>query len=349
MIKQLLIILIIFTAITSTVAQITIDAADMPKISDTLRMSQAVNIPGDYKKTGPNMTWDFSMLTRSGQQVVTFVSPTSAPPLYQYFFTPGLVADLAVPGTNLQAFPGLPFTDFFTFFRKTPSIYADAGFAFSLSGIPVPLKYDQPDIHYTFPCTAGSTWSSASVAAISMPGLAYFGTSRNRTSVVDGWGQLTTPFGTFETIRVKSEIVEYDSLYADTLGFGIPVTRNITEYKWLGKGQGLPLLQINEENLTTTVVYRDNIYGTGFRELKKNDLKIFPNPASGRCTVQMDGFHSPATIEMYDITGSSIMQKNLDNFPSISTQIDLTGLEPGYYTIRVTSAEAIFTGRVFVQ
>ena len=79
----------------------------------------------------------------------------------------------------------------------------------------------------------------------------------NRTNVVDGWDNLTTLFGTFQTLRVKSTLIEHDSVYIDSLSTGFPINRNITEYKWLGKGQGIPLLQVNEEGTLVTTYYRD--------------------------------------------------------------------------------------------
>lgn len=127
-----------------------------------------------------------------------------------------------------------------------------------LQGLPLIIKYDNPDIQYTFPLNpATATWSSNSHVSISVPGTGSFYTAQSRESQVDGWGTVITPFGTFETIRVKSHLIETDSIVLDTGSFSFPVTRDIMEYKWLAKGKGKPVLQINQEGTVATAIYRD--------------------------------------------------------------------------------------------
>jgi hypothetical protein len=103
----------------------------------------------------------------------------------------------------------------------------------------------------------GQTWSSDAGFTLSLPGTGYISRQKNRTSEVDGWGTLTTPFGSFQTLRVKSIIAEHDSIYIDSLGWGYGLDRTITEYKWLGNDQGIPLLQVTEEGPLVTATYRD--------------------------------------------------------------------------------------------
>jgi hypothetical protein len=105
--------------------------------------------------------------------------------------------------------------------------------------------------------TPGLTWSSDASFSITIPGIATYSTQRIRSNVADGWGTLTTPYGTFPTLRVKSNLAIHDSVYIDTLGIGFPLNRNITEYKWLANGKGIPVLQIDEEGPLVTATYRD--------------------------------------------------------------------------------------------
>ncbi|HTX87756.1 MAG TPA: T9SS type A sorting domain-containing protein, partial [Bacteroidales bacterium] len=156
--------------------------------------------------------------------------------------------------------PGVPVTHPLTFFHNGSAGYSDVGFAVTMMGIPVPLRYDNPELIYSFPLTTGSTWSSQSSVSIALPGLGAYYTSRQRSGVADGWGTLVTPYGTFQVIRVKSVLEEFDSIYIDSLGTGIPVHRSITQYQWLGKGQGVPLLEIDQEGPGATAYYRDHYH-----------------------------------------------------------------------------------------
>jgi hypothetical protein len=255
--KSILIILIL--AVFSGVplySQVVIDQSDMPVPGDTLRVSMTNMVPAGYVKTAMDTTWNYAELEALGQRVDTFVMATATPPVYQIFFVLLGGANLASP-RNGAIIPGLPLTQGFTFFKKNASSFSDLGFAYTLQGLPLPAKYDNPDKYYEFPMPPGHSWSSTSSFSISLPGVVSYSTLRVRSNVVDGWGSLTTPFGTFQTVRVKSTLNIHDSIYIDSLGTGFPLNRNIIEYKWLGKDQGIPLLQINEEGILVTAIYRD--------------------------------------------------------------------------------------------
>jgi hypothetical protein len=337
-----------FLCFGTVFSQIVINQSDMPKEGDTLRVSITNTIPGDYSQTGPNMTWDFSGLYKTGQQINSFVNMSDVPLLYWITFIPGVVSNLASPGNNLPAFPGIPFSDFYTFYKKSPSLFSDAGFAFQLSGIPIMLKYDSADEYYQLPCTYGNTWTSHSSASFSIPGMVYFSSSKSRSSQVDGWGSLTTPFGTFQTIRVKSEVMEHDSIFLDSLGFGFPFTRNVTEYKWLGKGQGIPLLQISEEGVTATATYRDMVSHTGIKELSGGSFKIFPNPSTGFCTIYMAGKKIPSHLQILNVQGLIVLEQELHNSGIKAVSLDLSTLVAGAYMIRLMDKDAIYTGKVLI-
>lgn len=239
-------------------AQITITQNDMPAIGDTLRVSTTVLLPGiDPAQTGPGFTWNYSDLQPQNQRVERFVSITSVPFLYQIIFNQN-VANLANPIDAVDFLPGFEISDAYIYYKKNPTNYVRPGYAVTALGIPVPMKFDQPELLYTFPLTVTSAKdSSQSNYSLAFPGLGYFSIERKRVNEVDGWGSLTTPFGTFDVLRVKSTIYEKDSLYLDSIQSGIPIIRNYIEYQWLGNGQGIPLLTITQEGPATTAVYRD--------------------------------------------------------------------------------------------
>jgi hypothetical protein len=346
--KYSVLLFIVLGFTISGFGQIVIDQDDMPQVGDILRVSLTTNIPGDYTQTGSDMTWDFSGLIKISQQVNSFVDVSGTPLLYQFVFTPGIISNIASPGNYLPAFPGIPFSNSFTFYKNSASLFSDAGFAFQLSGIPIMLKYDTADVYYKLPCTMGDTWTSHSFSSISFPGLAYFSSSRSRTSQVDGWGSLTTPFGTFETIRIKSEVIEQDSVFLDSSGFVVPYTRNITEYKWLGKGQGIPLLQISEEGLVQTATYRDNINNTGINELRNESVQVFPNPSTGFCTISINGNYNPVHIQILNSEGRLLVEKDSYASSGNSVSFDLSCFPTGLYMIRLIDKEVVCTGKVLI-
>jgi len=255
--KTIFLLLLGYGLIASTVfAQITVTESDMPVAGDTLRVSLTNDVPSGYAKTGLDTTWNYAALEALSQRVDTFVSATSTPSGYQLFFVLLGGANLASPLSDIPV-PGMPVSLGFTFYKNSASSFSDLGSAYTVEGVPLPAKYDVPDKLYQFPMTPGLTWISTSSFAIAIPGLASYSTQRTRNNLVDGWGTIITPYGTFQTLRVKSTLALHDSIYIDSLGTGFPINRNIIEYKWLTNNEGIPVLQINEEGAMVTAVYRD--------------------------------------------------------------------------------------------
>jgi len=256
MIKILTIYLATFLLGSSIYSQVVIDQADMPKLGDTLRVSVTNLVPAGFSQTAMDTTWNFAELEALGQRIDTFVTATSTPSAYQLFFVILGGANLASP-RNGMVIPGVPLTQGYAFFKNSEASYGDLGSAYTLLGVPIPAKYDNPDTYYEFPLTPGKIWASTASFSISIPQMVYYSTRRTRSNVVDGYGTLITPFGSFQTVRVKSTLNIHDSIYIDSLSIGFPFNRDITEYKWLGKDQGIPLLQVNEEGSLITANYRD--------------------------------------------------------------------------------------------
>jgi len=236
-------------------SQVVIDQSDMPDAGDTLRLSMTSIVPANYYKTGRDTTWDFSMLEAMNQRVDTFVAASSTPPGYWLI---SLVSNLASPQGNSEFFPGLPVTQSFIFYKKSSDAFVDNGFAFNIQGVAVPAKYDIPDKYYAFPLDTNATWASSSLVTLEFPGMFYFSSQRTRSSFADGWGTVITPFGSFESIRVRCDLTQHDSIFITSMGFGVGMDRNITEYKWMAENMGIPVLQINSEGPFSTATYRDS-------------------------------------------------------------------------------------------
>lgn len=252
-------ILILFAAVVQLRGQVVITTDDMPDIGDTVRVSQAdAGGLADPAVTGYNFSWDYSALEPNSQNVIQYVSPTTTPYLYQIAFNP-MVTNLASPISSLDFFPG-EVTDAYTFYKNTSTEYVCAGYAASVSGIPIPLKYSQAEHLYKFPLSVSSVPdSSISDFVLDYPGVAYLSINKKRVNSVDGSGSLTTPFGTFNTLRVKSVINEHDSIYLDSLQAGIPLNRYYTEYKWLSNEYPEPILIITQEGLSWHAQYIDSV------------------------------------------------------------------------------------------
>lgn len=328
-------------------SQITIDQSDMPSPGDTIRKSNALNIDlYDFTETGTDYTWDYSDLIPITQTIDTFVKVTETPIAYWPFFL--LSADMASP-TAGSPIPQIPLKDIFTFYKKSTGSFSDLGYAANVFGIPLPFKFDNADILFKFPMNYGNVDSSQSGFEFGIPDLGYILVDKSRVNTVDGWGNLITPYGTYEVLRLKSEVHEFDSIYIDSLGFGIPINVNYTEYKWIAKSQKIPLLTATDNLFGFVVEYVDSIRDLTVDLPEKlrpqnNSLKVYPNPAKNKITTSLFlGKVDDIQYTIYGMDGkvyASINRRNaIPGQNDFQLNLNSMGLSPGRYIIKAVTSD----------
>ncbi|HMM11358.1 MAG TPA: hypothetical protein PKE03_04595 [Bacteroidales bacterium] len=278
--KRFTAIFILLVTAQMLTAQITINNLDFANANDTVRTSMSANVLGfDFASTGPNYTWNYAGLSFETQRLDTFYTITQAPPIFLLTFLS--VANLATKLGMQQFLPGIQIGDAWQFFNKGLTNYRDWGYGFIITDIPLPLRFTTPDLLYNFPLSYNQNYSSNASLEYPLSGVGYISIARNRQNHVDGWGSLTTPFGTFQTLRVKSTVRESDSIYIDSIGQGIRINRSYIEYKWLAKNQKIPLLVATVDSiLGTFVVYKDSLrtQTVGFPEYYSGRQRTYPQP-----------------------------------------------------------------------
>jgi len=343
---------------TLATAQISINESDMPDKGDTVRISTGLNLSFiDYTETGEDYLWDFSELISINQRVDTFLNPFSMPLVYKLFF--GFTSNLAVRAAGNVPLPGFPFTDMYNFYDNGSQNYRAIGLGVSISGFPVPFSYDDPDVVYGFPMEYQDSWNSQAHFAQEIPSLGYLRMTRTHVDTVDGWGTLITPYGTFEVLRMKSDVHEFDSIYMDSLEIGIPIDRNYTVYQWLGKGQKIPLLQITTTLGGVLAEYVDSVRMTfdGINDqvfVRGNELQLFPNPTSGLLQLQFEMLDKQKVeIGLFDMQGrevtliySGVLQKGQANF---SLNLQEAGLSFGQYILTLRAGNQLMSKKVIYQ
>jgi hypothetical protein len=348
--RKKLLLFLLFSAAISVQAQITLSGADFPHANDLYLMSDATAFQGmDASLTGANYSWDFSPLstTTIGEHNDTIFDVSGMNLVYTLVFGDNIIA----PHRSNQSRHGTDFnlaqitiTDVYNFYYNTTNDYHQSGFGALVNGLPVPTPYTPHDFIYRYPVEFGNLDSSASGYEVSLPNFLYYAVNKNRINEVDGWGTLITPSGTYNALRLKSTIFEHDSVFLDTLGFGygfnVPTQ---VEYKWLGQGEGDPLLQVNEVggNVTSVVYKGSNILATPTVAKKNFDFAIFPNPVAEHLFVDFSMLKAgTAEIQVTGVSGNVVKSivKQIDSAGEQRFMVDLpSGIEAGTYQVKLVA------------
>lgn len=268
--KKLLLLPALFIFCVNAFAQITINSTHMPQGGDTLRYSTAIldtAVLFNFQTPGANLTWNFDSLVPLRQGVREYVASAQTP--YSGSITNRIgekLADTLALGGIINLYDVYNFysnttTDFSTDFRGA-TVPTGLGFPFPPT-LAIAQSYSDKDEVYQFPLdyqdrdssTFQFTYTNALVGA-------YYGSSGYRINDVDAWGSLKTPYGTFNCIRVVTDIVAYDSVSFGGNNFGF--NSHTREYKWLTTQFEIPALTVTgtvvaNVFIPTGVQYRDSV------------------------------------------------------------------------------------------
>ncbi len=345
----------------SVKAQITVDSSDFATANETIIYSNASPLTSgiDLTQTGPNYTWNFSQLVPTTQGADTFVSVTSTGTIYSLFFINLAFnpyrSNIAIRGT-FPAIPGVSLSDVYNFYFKSNTGYRQTGVGGTLNGQEVPVAYSDQDAVYLFPMNYGNQDTSLSNFSVSVPNLGSYVGTQTRINNVDGWGSLTTPYGTFNCLRMVSQLTGHDSVHVDSLNFGIGFDRTLTrEYKWIAKGQDVPVLQINTQELLpgnetiASIKYRDSIQVVSVKEnVNSGIISVYPNPASDYIIVKCaKAFSSDGILELYTSNGQLV--KRVATGIKDEIWIETEGLAAGMYQIKLIDEGGSSISGILIQ
>ena len=211
----------------------------------------------------------------------------------------------------------------------------------SISGTEVPFKMDTIETRYKFPLNYGDVYNSRGYLNLDMNPI-YNGIwrqYRQRSSIVDGWGSITTPYGTFDALRIDHFITEIDSLMIEV---GIPIWVELPipdshQYEWIAAGEKEPILRITTSDVlgnqtVTAIEYRD-INSTGIDELR-NEISIFPNPSSELIHITNIQFNSEYSI--FSVDGKLVQ---VGEITILNNGIDVSALADGMYSFVLKSED----------
>lgn len=333
-------------------SQISITSTNVPQTDDTLRVSDAViDNAMDFISTGTDYNWDFSNLQFNGQKLNEYQPVTSAGLYIQFVFGSSVpqnyrasyyVATAGSPLNNLPAQLPITISDISQFYKLRTDSLTMVGMKLSVNGQEVPAKSDTIETKYKFPLDYGNTHFSRGYTKLDLNPI-YDGIwiqHRTRQTDVDGWGQITTPLGTFNALRIHHRITESDSFYVSFNGFAfwvpIPVPES-HEYEWRALEEKEPILLVKTNVVqgteTVTSVEYKNVYTLGINENDMTSVSVYPNPVQDWMVIQ-----SPNSFDAFSIFSTDGKLILSGKFAKGAQQmVDVSTLKSGSYLIQLNS------------
>ncbi len=338
----------------NTFGQITILATDMPQIGDVVaRRADTMTLLGPGA-SGPNQNWVMTNLSSHIiNETTTVLAPSSTP--YASTF-PG--SNLAMTNDNLS----------YLFFNQNSNSLNTTGAKgdLLLTGNIITVNFNPAILVHNFPRNYTSNFSNnygwditTSGATVNQPAINSVRTKRVAVikDTTDAWGNLTTPVGTYEVLRVKRVDFHTDSNWYRILPFGAYTFLNAKRdtsysYTWLAKETKLAVAELGFDSLDhpkkftwslipPTVVISTNDLDT------ENEFILFPDPASDNLNLMWKA-NSTAEIGEFTIRNSlgQIIKEGELNLSSPQLRLQISDLADGMYWISVSRTQ---TGKNFIK
>jgi hypothetical protein len=292
----------------------------------------------DPGAAGANVSWDFSALNVSTDYPVTS------------HICPGAAECDSFATTNQYLITNANHI----FYNRSATEELKVGLTFGMNSI---TTYTIPYKCIQFPITFNQTYSS-NYSAIVMGSITQPGTLN---SIIDGYGTLTTPLGTFTDV-LRQKLTDQWTQHSG----GASEDFTITTYMWYKAGINQPILTIEITTVdqgpgapppdpTYTVTYMAALPPTAINgPLNLEEaVHIYPNPVShnGTMMLTVKGC-SVSTIKMTNVIGQEIMNWNndaKDATQNIKLPISTAHLAAGIYLLTVHAKEGSMTKKIIVR
>ena len=301
------------------------------KIGDTYNFSGEVG-SFDPGPAGVNQTWDFSNISPTFTSSPNAVTPASTP--YAGTFPEATIA-LAQSGENNS----------YIYSKVSTSEMLNVGIANTLDGGgELIIHYTDPVKLLKYPFSFSESYTDSYYTSYSMMEGMTTHEWGNATVTADAWGSVTTPAGTYNTLRIKRERTYTDSIWMA----GIFISANTytqTDYEWYTATSHTPVISISVTGDGTTITYRTD-YVSGIEETPGVQVNVFPNPVTDQLTIQSE--KKIKNIRLLSARGQLI-----NEFPESNDQyhqtIDFSNLPKGAYFIEIGFSNGISVTRKVIR
>ncbi len=152
-------------------------------------------------------------------------------------------------------------------------------------------------------------------------------------------------------VSSQSEIVRLRDLHKAGDYFTIGYTRDGQEYEVEAQFKACDIEEvIEEEEEKPTNLNRTDIQPIVTNDLQLESVTAFPNPTSGRITLQFKGEAVPTTVRLTDALGKILMTEKLNDFSGeYNDRINLSNYPSGIYNITIIQNGKSYSERIVLN
>ncbi|NTW34264.1 MAG: T9SS type A sorting domain-containing protein [Bacteroidetes bacterium] len=348
-IKLLFVSISVCIALSAT-AQITINRSDIGTLIgvDIIQANDTINLdllsPGN---AGVNQTWDLTGIGNNYPDTMSFFSPSESPCASDF------------PTANVAGKQG----DMFFYMHDDNTKFELIGSCGVIMGQDTSIiPFTPPQIQLTFPSTYNTVFTGQTKEIIKFPyptpppdSLKIHATI-SYSSIMDGWGTITTPTGTYNALRQKLTTYETDSIFVYTTASGwqlngAPIKDTTIEYGWLSQDNPfIATIKVDAQGNVKNANYllSSNV---GVNEIQNisNTINIFPNPSNGKFNLEVLGNKGQITnLEIYNVLGELIYSSPIQK-QQTSNEIDISNSPKGIYFVKIYNGEKVYSKKIVIQ
>lgn len=350
--------LLFFVISSSILAQPVIESESFIQVEDVFEYSQALVMDLEDSDIqlggGAELVWDFSNLEPFGPTLNESYFPLdSTPSLFALFFgNPILAGDnfsthaLSINVLDFELPIPVQFENAYQFYRSDEEGYFITGNGAEVEGLPLISAYDTLDRVLKFPMNFQDEDTNSFYFFTEVPGIGAVGQSGVRINRADAWGSVTTPFGTYECLRVRAVLNVTDTLFLEfTQDGGTFVRPEQVNYTWISPELGGILAEATYiADTLTSFRYLTLESALSTTSEQRTDFTLFPNPATDEVTIATPA-KGRKEVALSDLTGREVYRKVFHQ----KATVDLSLFPEGLYLVAVESGNSREVRRLVVD
>jgi hypothetical protein len=333
--------LILSICATQLCSQITITQNDIGAPGLFYSQASDTTFLGRIGTGGPNMTWDYTADLGIDTSSLNYLLPPSQVPSAAPFSSCNLIISSGGGINNI-------------FLSSTSSSLSVVGVdmdisSYGLSASNAVVDNNPDEVLINFPATYQSSFTGTSKGKVNIPFTMFPGVdslqirvTRLNNSLVDAWGQLSTPLGTMPVIRQKITTTQKDSIlfrYNTSPTWQVLQTStSVTDrFVFWANGVGMPVLEIDSVTSgpdagKVSASWMQSVSGVKEQELSRK-VNVYPNPLCDVVNIELSDNHGEAIIEIYNGLGELCERVQTMNN---KYTLDMSAYKKGiyHYTVR---------------